>query len=295
MFRAPVKPQAATIKLIEQCYQVLDESTHALGCRAIYYRLVGTVFDKPESGEEANKVTDRIERAMKIGRFNGSIPWVWIIDTTRNPSIWSQYIDVDEWVEDTVDSLILSPWPDQPQYVEAFVEAEGLKGHFDAGMARYWINVEYGRGNSSWTALHRMAKRIETSVEKYGLGGAEPIVLTFGDLNPSGQNISECVREAMEKWCNLFVDIRRVCLLPDDLDRYSLHGKTYPVDYANDTKAAGWTGECCELDAMSDDQIAERIREEAEKVIELTAMAATKARTATTETRIATTIKGAAL
>lgn len=295
MFIAPANPQKATLELIEQCREVLDLSPHPLGCRAIYYRLVGTAFPKPKGKGEADSKTNSIERAIKIARDLELVRWESIVDNTRRPTIWSQYLNVGEWVDEVIDSFAFSPWPDQPKYVEAFVEAEGLKGHFDAGMARYWINVEYGRGNSSWTALHRMAKRIETSVEKYGLGGAESIVLTFGDLNPSGQNISECVREAMEKWCNLFVDIRRVCLLPDDLDRYSLHGKTYPVDYANDTKAAGWTGECCELDAMSDDQIAKRIREEAEKVIELTAMAATKARTATTETRIATTIKGAAL
>ncbi len=279
MFEAPAKPHAKTLKLIDQCYAVLERSPHALGCRAIYYRLVGPVFPKPESGDEADRITNRIERAMKIGRDLELVPWDCIVDTTRNPTIWSQYLDTEEWMEDALSSLAYTPWPDQPQYVEAFVEAEGLKGHFDAELSRYFINVEYGRGNSSWTALRKLARRIETMVEKYNLS-ADPIILTFGDLNPAGQNISECVDEAMMKWCYPPVDVRRVCLLPEDLDRYDLHGKTYPVK-ADDKKAkglGGWTGECCELEAMSDDQIAERIREEVEKVIKPTKVKKANAR-----------------
>ena len=286
MFVAPTKPKRSTMDLIEQCHEVLERSPHALGCRAVYYRLIGSVFEKPESGEEATKVTKRIERAMKVARDLGLVPWDWIVDTTRKPTIWSQYLDIEEWAEDALLSFALSPWPDQPQYVEAFVEAEGLKGHFDAELARYWINVEYGRGNSSWTALHRMVKRIETMVEKYALA-ADPIVLTFGDLNPAGQNISDCVAEGMAKWCEVPVDVRRVCLLDSDIDRYGLHGKTYPVK-PDDPKARAlkWTDECCELEAMGDDQIPERIREEAEKVIDLAAIDEAKARTEEVEEHI---------
>ena len=75
--------------------------------------------------------------------------------------------------------------------------------------------------------------------------------------------------------------MRRVCLLPEDIDRYGLHGVTYPVsDKDEKRKRFPWDGPCCELEAIGDDQIPLRIREEIEKVLDIDAIRITQAKAA---------------
>ena len=74
----------------------------------------------------------------------------------------------------------------------------------------------------------------------------------------------------MAKWCPVSVDVRRVCLLEEDIERYDL--PTYEPK-AGDSKADNWAGdECAELESMGDDEIPERIHEEIAKVLDLEAL-----------------------
>jgi len=271
MFTAPANPQSKTLRLIEQCIVVL-EAYHPLGCRAIYYRLCnGGELAKPKDKRESDRMTDKIERAIKIARDLGVIPFNWIVDHGRKSTKWYEYDDAADWAEASIDQLTLSPWSTQPVYLELFVEAQGLKGHFDTACGQYNIIVSYGAGNASWTLLHDMAERMAERSEAYD---KPAVILTFGDLNPAGDNISDDVAEAMRRWCDVDVDVRRVCLMPEDVERYDL--PTYEPS-VGDTKAADWDGDvCAELESMGDDQIPDRIHEEIAKVLDLEALTKNK-------------------
>ena len=267
MFTAPDNPQKATRDLIEHCRVVL-EKFHPLGCRAIYYRLAdGKVLPKAKAKADADAMTNRIERAIKIGRALGLIPFDWIVDHGRESTRWHEQDDDPQWVDESIRQLCPTPWWTQPVYLELFVEAQGLKAHFDEVCGDYNVMVSYGRGNSSWTLLHDIAERIAQRTEKFG---KDAVILTFGDLNPAGDNIHDCVVEAMDQWCDELVDVRRVCLLPEDVERYAL--PTYQPK-AGDAKAHNWLGDvCAELESMGDDQIPERIHEEIRKVLDIPAL-----------------------
>ncbi|HWA17736.1 MAG TPA: hypothetical protein VG757_01955 [Devosia sp.] len=142
----------------------------------------------------------------------------------------------------------------QPLHLEVWCEAAGMIHQLAAVAHRYSIRVYSSSGFDSLTAKKAIADRIcET---------AKPaVILHLGDFDPSGESIFEAVAEDVEEfveadrtWGEVFVNFERVALTGKQVKAFDL--PTAPAR-ATDSRSKSWSGETCQLEALTPTQIAE--------------------------------------
>src|SRR6266567_2538788 len=82
--------QAKTQNIIDQARDILQEY-HPMTLRQVYYQLVsGQVIENSRSAYQG------VSNALVDARLEGSIPWEWLEDRLRRPSIYGGYRDRSE-------------------------------------------------------------------------------------------------------------------------------------------------------------------------------------------------------
>ena len=81
-------------------------------------------------------------------------------------------------------------WENQPYYPEVFIEKKALQGVFNPVCERFGVALGACKGYPSLTFLNDTAKRFIAQEEN----GKIPIILYFGDYDPSGEDIPRSIK-----------------------------------------------------------------------------------------------------
>ena len=121
--------------------------------------------------------------------------------------------------------VAVNPWLDQPRRVIVFVEKEGefhtvkklIRDAWEFGV----YAIHCGAGYDSCTWKFRLAE----DIRRIAAGGATPVILTFGDLDPSGEDIPRDFVEKVRRYSGVDGIIwERVAVTREQVERYGLSG-----------------------------------------------------------------------
>lgn len=188
-----------------------------LTIRQIYYRLVSEGHIQNNA-----QVYHAFDAFMTVAREKKDIDWSRIEDRSRaiHEYYWEKhgFEDESEFI-DTIFSRISSRnydkkyWADQEKYVEVWVEKDALSALFVEACEEFRNVVFPAKGNASYTwvmeALMRFAREH---------AGKQIVILYFGDLDPSGWNMSQNLQERLNRYSKdwslgVQVEVKRVGLL----------------------------------------------------------------------------------
>ena len=263
---APWRPQAKTLVLLGQVGHVLAEYRDhlPLTVRQIFYRLVANYeFDKTELAY--NRLAEHLVRARRAR----IIPF----DLIRDDGV----VQYSSWWYDGVESFWNETGERVREYrrdrqagqrvrIELWCEAAGMAPQLARVADEFSVPVFSSGGFASLTAVRMIAER---ALERL----TPTILLHVGDYDPSGESIFSSIAadaaafvEADKIINTLKIIPVRVALTAEQVKMYAL--PTAPAK-TSDSRSGRWTGETCQLEALPPDTLAEIVKREIEKRLDL--------------------------
>jgi hypothetical protein len=253
----------ASLAVIHQANEIIAEyqaQGFDLTLRQLYYQFVAR--DLIENTQRAYK---RLGGIVNDARLAGLIDWNSIEDRTRNLEELAHWGGPGEIVRACAAQFRLDHWEKQPYRPEVWIEKEALVGVI-AGVCQeldtpYFACRGYVSQSEQWRAGRRLAR--------YSHRDQKPIVLHFGDHDPSGIDMTRDNQDRLDLFARQGVEVRRLALNMDQVEEYNP-----PPNPAKQTDARfnGYVGqygdESWELDALEPRVIVALIREEIEGLID---------------------------
>jgi hypothetical protein len=214
---------------------------HPRTIRGLFYHLVGAgLIEKTEAAYKSTVV-----RLCTDMREDGTLPWEWIVDSTRWMRKSPAFNSVQEARERTASMYRRNLWRDQGRYIEVWCEKSTLAGLISDETDRWNVPLMCTSGFSSVGFLHQAALTIQNM-------RCKAFIYYLGDHDPSGLKIWENTQTKLRQYMTFddLVTFEKLTVTPEQIATYNL--PTRPTKESNHSK--DWTGgESVELDAMPTD------------------------------------------
>lgn len=240
--------------IIENAVDVLSQyEAGVLTIRGLHYQLV------------SRGMTNDVQHYKRIVAATGQARWDGIISfdafsdrersmacmTKADKTIYDDKVsEAKTQIRLWASSYYLNRWENQPYYPEVLIEKKALEGVFHKTCQRNSIALGACKGYPSLTFLHDLSLRIIDATDR----GKQPIILYFGDYDPSGEDIPRALRENLILLgCSEDLEVRRICLNKDQVIAWGL-----PPAPTKDTdsRSAHWDGlGQVELDAVKPEKL----------------------------------------
>lgn len=214
--------------------------------RGLYYRLVKRGMTNSQNHYK------RVVKAMTDARWDGLVKFNAFSDLDRVMvgSTQSDPVDLNLAIDTAKDEIknwmtyfFRNRWEGQPNYVEVFIEKKALQGVFAPVCRQNRVALGACKGYPSLTFLYDAASRLENAI---GLG-MKPVILYFGDYDPSGEDIPRSIVENLDR-LGISVELDRRALLEHQVLDWDL--PPAPTK-ATDSRSKNWDGlGQVELDAV---------------------------------------------
>lgn len=168
-----------------------------------------------------------------------------------------------EQIKAWMESYYKNRWENQPFYPEVFIEKKALQGVFQKTC--YYKGVALGacKGYPSLTFLNEATQRFIDAENN----GKIPVILYFGDYDPSGEDIPRAIEENIIKLGCESIQVRRFALMEYQVIEWKL--PPAPVK-ETDSRTANWSGlGQVELDAVKPEKLQKLCEEAIESVFDL--------------------------
>ena len=252
--------------IIEQALDVLSRyEPGVLTIRALHYQLVSRGMTNDIQHYK------RVVAATGVARWDGRIAFNAFSDRERSmacltkgePVCLEDEIEIGkEQVHAWMNAYYRNRWENQPYYPEVFIEKKALEGVFVKTCRAWDVALGACKGYPSLTFLHEASIRFRHA--QYG--GKQPIIIYFGDYDPSGEDIPRALQENLE---NLGVDsilVKRVCLNEDQVIARGLPPAPTKV---TDSRSVHWDGlGQVELDAVRPEILMKLLKEAFEEIFD---------------------------
>lgn len=256
-----------------------------LTLRQVYYRLVtrphtSMIYDRKKGcGFTRHRLPNNkssyntLSLLLKWMRIEEKLPWDVIEDRTRVITDKRGFTNLNHFINQEMDDFLTEYTrcliQNQDKYIEVWTEKDALLRVFEEVVWPYCIRAVICRGYDSVTFEADFYLRAEKALSL----GKTPVVLYFGDLDPSGVDMFEAAIKTLEDEMDLCgVEWKRIGLNPSHIDKYSLVNS---VDAAKETdtrykKYMKKYGKIAvELDALHPAILKEMIREAVEAEIDM--------------------------
>lgn len=215
-----------------------------------YKRVVSAMIDARWAGlVEFDAFSDH-DRSM-IGSTNSE-------PTDLESSVDKAKEQIKAWME----SYYKNRWENQPYYPEVFIEKKALQGVFQKPC--YYKGVALGacKGYPSLTFLNEATQRFIEAENN----GKIPVILYFGDYDPSGEDIPRAIEENVIKLGCASIQVRRFALMKHQVVEWRL--PPAPAK-ETDSRTANWDGlGQVELDAVKPEKLRKLCEDAIESVFD---------------------------
>lgn len=249
-----------------------------LTVRQCYYQLVGKQII-PNSLDQY-KVVSRV--LVKL-REEGLVAWAAICDRTRRTTAKRGNSNVGEWLNGMAYGLF-DPRSygrclvqGQHVHVEVTTEKDALASILEDVTYEYCVRLSVIRGQVSATMVESMSQRFDKAIMK----GQPPILLHFGDLDPSGVAIPKALQRNLLDRHGIDVEVIRAALNPWQVRKHNLPGSPEAVK-PKDPNYAAWLREygpeqaAVELDALHPRDLQNILRENLDSIFDMSDFAEQK-------------------
>ncbi len=207
-------PRDETLQLVTHAVQIID--TYAaegfdLSLRQLYYQMVARDII-PNSVRSYKRLGTIIANA----RNAGLIDWDMIVDRGRSVDVNSHWRDPASIVRSAARSFAIDKWEDQEYRVLVMVEKDALSGVIRPVCEELDVEFSANKGYASQTHLYEVAK----TMEKWSSGDQIPVVLYFGDFDPSGLDMDRDLEERLSMYSYLSIETKRLALTMEQIDDF---------------------------------------------------------------------------
>ena len=228
-----MKLKEGTLRTIAQAIKILeayDAKGYKLTLRQLYYQFVGhDLFPDdrrwrwtgsrwvkdPDGTKNADPNYKWLGTAIDSGRLCGLIDWSYIEDRTRNLEARTHFENPDDVIEAAFHSYRIDRWARQDVRPEVWIEKEALSGIFERVCRKWDIPLFACRGYTSQSEMWSAAQRLHLYRNK----GQQPIILHFGDHDPSGIDMTRDIHDRMGVF-KLPMEVQRLALNMDQIEHY---------------------------------------------------------------------------
>lgn len=234
--------------ITENSIEVLsDYEPGMLTLRGLYYQLV------TRGMTNSLQHYKRVVGAMIDARWNGIVDFNAFSDRDRAMVGETKFAttDVGESIEEAKDAIgnwmriyYKNRWENQPIYPEILIEKKALQGVFESVCGRNRVALGACKGYPSLTFLNELSKRFIDAEQN----GKRPVILYFGDYDPSGEDIPRAIQENIVRLGCESIEVRRIALMREQVLEWRLPAAPAKL---TDSRTAKWDGlGQVELDAV---------------------------------------------
>src|SRR5664280_208469 len=234
--------------IIANSLEIVEEYEKGiLTIRGLHYRLVASGMTNDI--QHYKRVVD----AMIDARWDGSVDFDTFSDHDRfmlgeteyeTVSLEDKTEEAKHQVELWMNNYSRNKWENQYYYPEILIEKKALQGVFKSVCEEWDVTLGACKGYPSLTFLYDIANRF-IKAEK---SGYHPIILYFGDYDPSGEDIPRSIKESISRHGCFSIEVKRIALMREQVIEMKLSPAPVKV---GDTRSATWGGlGQVELDAI---------------------------------------------
>lgn len=223
-----------------------------LTIRGLYYQLVALGMTNSLQHYK------RVVSAMGVARWDGIVSFDAFSDRDRQlalqtkadlTTVSSKRREAQAQVRLWIQSYEKNRWENQPYYPEVLIEKKALEGVFMKGCLKHDIALGACKGYPSLTFLNDASRRFNDAIEN----GKKPIILYFGDYDPSGEDIPRSLAENLQKLGCEDIEVRRIALMEEQVIEWGLPPAPAKL---TDSRTANWGGlGQVELDAVKPEEL----------------------------------------
>jgi hypothetical protein len=208
------KPQQKTQQYIDLILELVAKYHIPVTVRQVHYLLVGT---KEVNHPNTIRGYQKVSRILTDMRYGGRLDWDKIVDQSRDVYKQKSYNDISEAINMLLARYRRDRWQGSNYYVEVWVEKRTLVNQFYPITDKADVYLASGGGFSSATYVYEAQERLKAQQDM----GKQIVVLYFGDLDSSGEFMSEDIEKRFEEW-GIDLLVKRVCLNDEHLHQYKL-------------------------------------------------------------------------
>jgi hypothetical protein len=214
---------------------------------AHYKRVVSAMIDARWAGQIEFDVFSDLDRSMVgVTHADETLLEDGIDNGKRQVSVWMRFYSKNRW-------------ENQPYYPEIFIEKKALQGVFQQTCRAWNLALGACKGYPSLSFLHESSWRFKRAIER----GKQPIILYFGDYDPSGEDIPRSIEENLLK-LGADVPVRRIALMESQVTAWDL---PFAPAKETDSRTAKWDGlGQVELDAVKPEKLMELLTDSIREV-----------------------------
>ncbi|WP_440642078.1 hypothetical protein ACSHT2_13985 [Bradyrhizobium sp. PUT101] len=245
--------------LIQAMYDIAEDAQPITG-RGVGYKL----FSLGLIPSMSTNSMQGVYRLLKLAREEGTIPWEWVVDETRELEQVSTWDDPASFVRCVARSYRRDFWIQQPERVEVWSEKGTVRGVLQPVLDEYGVGFRVMHGFGSATIINDVSR----------CDDARPLtILYIGDYDPSGMWMSEHdIPDRLERYGGNHIFVRRIALLRGDCDLLGRKPAFNLKEKKKDPRAPWFRktyGQLCwELDAMDPNDLRDRVDAEIQTHIE---------------------------
>ncbi len=260
------------LAMIKQANAIIDDYAAQgfdLTLRQLYYQFVARDLI-PNRQSEYKRLGDIVNDA----RLAGLIDWNRIVDRTRNLRSLAHWDGPEDLVEAAASQFRTDRWATQPHRVEVWIEKDALVGVIEGVCEDLDVPFFSCRGYTSqsemWAAAQRLLAYRKPRRRPGTLTRAPkpqvPIILHFGDHDPSGMDMTRDITDRLELFMG-GMEVRRLALNFDQVEQYNPPPNPAKLtDSRVGAYMARFGNESWELDALEPAVLAALIRGEIESL-----------------------------
>jgi len=223
-----------------------------LTLRGLHYQLVSIGMTN------SLKHYKRVVSAMIDARWGDLVDFDAFSDHDRSMIGQTKFerTDLDDSIEEAKHQIGLwmknyfkNRWENQQYYPEVLIEKKALQGVFQSVCIRNRVALGACKGYPSLTFLNEATSRFREAERQ----GKTPIILYFGDYDPSGEDIPRSIQENIIRLGCESIELKRIALMKDQVLEWGL--PPAPAK-ESDSRTANWTGlGQVELDAVKPEML----------------------------------------
>ncbi|MFZ4707507.1 MAG: hypothetical protein ACOYMF_16025 [Bacteroidales bacterium] len=251
--------------IIENSIDICDEYAKGiLTLRALHYQLVGKGMTNDTQHYK------RVVTAMIDARWDERIEFDQFSDLDRVMVGETNYKETDveselhsskRTIEYWMTHYHKNRWENQPYYPEIFIEKKALQGVFQDVCNQWDLALGACKGYPSLTFLNEAHLRFREAENC----GKLPLIIYFGDYDPSGEDIPRSIQENMRRF-GIDVEIQRIALMEHQVIAMKL--PPAPAK-STDSRTAKWDGlGQVELDAVRPEVLMKMLKGAIESVFD---------------------------
>jgi len=253
---------AKTLRTEAAIFEIVAERA-PITVRGVCYAL----FTRGLIPDMSRKETNRISGILTDLRETRELDWRMIVDGSRAVDRTTVWNNPSEIINAAVRTYRRDYWQEQPVLVEVWAEKSTVQGVLAPVLNEYGVTFRVMKGFGSFTAVRQAAEdSLDIPADRDG------IILYIGDRDPSGMRMSEVdLPSRLDRYGSRW-EFKRIAVTEDDtpgLPHFDAATKANDSNYQWFVDRYG--SRCWELDAIDPNTLRQRVREQIEARLDLSA------------------------